>query len=225
MSYPEYHGTQEALDEFLTVGIDLAVKVAHQRRVSRLQREETARAQGRDTWRAERAKQDLDRATASAKWAAVEHDEWWEKASASQIVDAYAAAKSYESEDPTAASATETMNTEIRDRFGIDVEQLERSDTPAEDAEQLYAEHLARSRTSTSFVSGPEGVEASVAADPGRGEMLEKFRDYFLSRAVVGVSSVGSIEDVAAMSPTEGQPQARPARGMPGQGLERDRGR
>ena len=54
MSHPEYHGTQEALDEFLTVGIDLAVKVAHQRRVSRFQREEAARAQGRDVWRAER---------------------------------------------------------------------------------------------------------------------------------------------------------------------------
>ena len=117
------------------------------------------------------------------------------------------------------------MNTGIRDRFGIDVEALERSDTPAEDAEQLYAEHIARSRTSTSWVSGPEGVEASVAADPGRGEMLEKFRDYFLSRAVVGVSNVSSIEDVAAMATTEEPPQARPARGMPGQGQERDRGR
>jgi len=42
---------------------------------------------------------------------------------------------------------------------------------------------------------------------------------------VVGVSSVGSIQDVAAMSPTQAQPQPRRTRGMPGQGQERDRGR
>ena len=218
MSHPEYHGTQEALDEFLTVGIDLAVKVAHQRRVSRFQREEAARAQGRDAWRAERAKQDLDRATAQAKWAAAQSDEWWERASPAQIVDAYRDAKTYEPEDQTAADALARMNTGIRDRFGIDVDELGRGDSPAEELERLYADHVAHHAAA--------GAGGELAGDvDGRGEVLAGFRDYFLSRAVVGVSSVGSIEDVAAMSPTQPQPQPRRTRGMPGQGQERDRGR
>ena len=218
MSHPEYHGTQEALDEFLTVGIDLAVKVAHQRRVSRFQREEAARAQGRDAWRAERAKQDLDRATAQAKWAAAQSDEWWERASPAQIVDAYRDAKTYEPEDRTAADAVARMNTGIRDRFGIDVDELGRGDSPAEELERLYADHVAHHAAA--------GAGGELAGDvDGRREVLAGFRDYFLSRAVVGVSSVGSIQDVAAMSPTQAQPQPRRTRGMPGQGQERDRGR
>ena len=224
MSHPEYHGTQEALDEFLTVGIDLAVKVAHQRRVNRFQREEAARAQGRDVWRAEQAKQHLDRATASAKWAAVENDEWSEKATPSQIVDAYREAKTYEPEDQTAAGAVARMNTEIRDRFGIDVDELGRRAAPAEELERLYAEHVAQ-HAALGAGDGLAGVDSLAGGLDGPGEVLAGFRDYFLSRAVVGVSSVGSIEDVAAMSPAEGQPQARKARGMPGQGQERDRGR
>ena len=144
MSHPEYHGTQEALDEFLTVGIDLAVKVAHQQRVNRFQREEAARAHGRDAWRAEQAKQNLDRATASAEWAAVQNDEWWEKATASQILDAYRDAKTYQPEDRTAAGAVARMNTEIRARFAIDVDELGRSAAPAEEIERLYADHTAQ---------------------------------------------------------------------------------
>ena len=127
MSHPEYHGTQEAVDEFLTVGIDLAVKAAHQRRVSRFQREEAARTLGRDAWRAEHAKQNLDRLTASAKCAAVQNDEWWQRATPSQIVDAYRDAKTYEHEDPPATSALVRITAEIRDRFGIDAAALERA--------------------------------------------------------------------------------------------------
>jgi hypothetical protein len=224
MSHPDYHGTQEALDEFLTIGIGLAVKVAHQRRVSRFQREEAARAQGRDVWRAEQAKQDLHRATAQAKWAAVENDEWWEKATPAQIVDAYRDAKTYEPEDPAAAATIARMNAEIRDRFAIDVSTIEASHAPAEGLERLYTDHVAK-HAAVDAAGGLGGVDSLGAGLDRRGEVLAGFRDYFLSRAVVGVSSVGSIEDVAAMSPTDGQPQARPARGMPGQGQERDRGR
>ena len=200
MSDPEYHGTQEALDEFLTVGIDLAVKVAHQQRVSRFQRAEASRAQGRDGWRAEQAKQNLDRATASAKWAAVQNDEWCDKASPAQILDVYRDAKIYEPEDRTAADAVVRMNIGIRDRFGIDVDELGRSAAPAEELERLYADHLAQHAATAT------GGELAGDLD-GRGEVLAGFRDYFLSRAVVGVSSVASIEDVAAMAPT-GQPAA-----------------
>jgi hypothetical protein len=224
MSHPEYHGTQEALDEFLTVGIDLAVKVAHQRRVSKFQREEAARAQGRDTWRVEHAKHDLDRAAASAKWAAVEHNEWWEKASPAQIVDAYREAKTYEPEDRTAANAVTRMNTEIRDRFGIAVDELGRGAAPADELERLYAGHVAQHATAGTGV-GLAGVQSPGAVVGGRGEVLASFRDYCLSRSLAAVSSAGSIEDVAAMSPTEGQPQAHRTRGVPGQGQERDRGR
>ena len=221
MSHPEYHATQEALDEFLTVGIDLAVKVAHQQRVSRFQREEVAREQGRDAWRAERAQQDLDRATASAKWAAVQRDEWWETASPAQILDAYQDAKTYEPEDPTAAGAVARMNTEIRDRFAIDVDELGRAAAPAQELERLYADHVAQPATA----AGDELAGIDSAAAARRSEVMAGFRDYFLSRSLAAVSSVGSIEDVAAMSATESQPQARRTRGMPGQGQERDRGR
>ena len=108
------------------------------------------------------------------------------------------------------------MNTGIRDRFGIDVDELGRGDSPAEELERLYADHVAHHT----------GAGGELAGDvDGRREVLAGFRDYFLSRAVVGVSSVGSIEDVAAMSPTQAQPQPRRTRGMPGQGQERDRGR
>jgi hypothetical protein len=217
MSHPEYHGTQEALDEFMTVGIDVAVKVAHQRRVSRFQRKEAARADGRDAWRAEQAKQNLDRATASVKWAAVENDDWWEKATPSQILDAYREAKTYEPEDRTAAGAVARMSTEIRDRFGIDVDELGRGAAPAEELERLYADHIAQH---AAMATGDELPDSDR-----RGEVMAGLRDYFLSRSLATVSNAGSIEDVAAMSPGEGQPQARRTRGMPGQGQERDRGR
>ncbi|MGO9954643.1 MAG: hypothetical protein ACLP50_01445 [Solirubrobacteraceae bacterium] len=215
MSHPEYHGTQEALDEFMTVGIDLAVRVAHQRRVSRLQREEAARADERDAWRAEQAKQDLDRATASVKWAAVQSDDWWENATPERILDAYREAKTYEPEDQTAAGAVVRLNTEIRDRFAIDVDELGRVEAPAEELERLYADHIAQHAAIAA---------ADELADAGRrGEVMAGLRDYFLSRSLATVSNAGSIEDVAAMSPGEGQPQARRTRRMPGQ--ERDRGR
>jgi hypothetical protein len=222
MSHPEYHGTQEALDEFLTVGIDLAVKVAHQRRVSRFHREEAARAQGRDAWRVEQAKQDLDRATASVKWAAVENDAWWENATPSQILDAYRDAKTYEPEDRTAAGAVARISTEVRERFAIDVEELGRSEAPAEQLERLYSDHIAQHAATA---DGLAGVSALAAGPDRRGEVIAGFRDYFLSRSLATLASAGSIEDVAAISPAERQPQARRTRGMPGQGQERDRGR
>jgi len=155
---------------------------------------------------------------------AVENSQWWEKASPAQIVDAYREAKTYEPEDQTAADAVARMNTEIRDRFGIDVDDLGRGASPADELERLYADHVAQ-HAAAGVGDGLAGVESPGAGVGGREEVLAGFRDYCLSRSLAAVSSAGSIEDVAAMSPPEGQPQARRERVVPGQGQERDRGR
>ncbi len=101
-------------------------------------REDAARrAEAQDTQRAReyQAQLEQERATARAQLRPVNEPVWWDRANANDIASAYETASAWQGEDPTIADAAVKMRDELRERYGIDTDNI--GADPAQVAEAL----------------------------------------------------------------------------------------
>lgn len=118
----ETDGVGETFDDSLRVALTIASQFGE--RISRL-REQLARereADARQESRELQARFDAERGAARAQLAVVERPEWWDRASVQDIADLHETATAWREHDDTAAAAAEKIRQEVRDRYGIDVD-------------------------------------------------------------------------------------------------------
>lgn len=122
----------EVVEEFVgQLRIALAGAAQMAEKFARL-REDLARQQQARTeqqTRELRARFDAERDAARAAVAPAARAGWWQSASANDIADAYETAHAWEPVDAELAQSAEHMRDEIRDRYGLDVNELKADPT------------------------------------------------------------------------------------------------
>src|SRR4051812_40046827 len=120
----EPDGINDALAGALRVSLTVAARVAEQLARSREQAARDARAAGEHEARQLQARLDTERAAARAALAPVAREEWWERADVDEIARAWETAQAWRELDPDARQAAERIQTQLRDRYGIDTNDL-----------------------------------------------------------------------------------------------------
>ena len=106
-------------------------------RLARIREDAARRAEAQDTQRARayQAQLEQERATARAQLRPLNEPVWWDRANANDIAYAYETASAWQGEDPSIADAAAKMRDELRERYGIDTENI--GADPAQVAEAL----------------------------------------------------------------------------------------
>ncbi len=106
-------------------------------RLARVREDAARRAEAQDTQRAReyQAQLEQERATARAQLRPVNEPVWWDRANANDIASAYETASAWQGEDLTIADAAAKMRDELRERYGIDTDNI--GADPAQVAEAL----------------------------------------------------------------------------------------
>ncbi|HWU45704.1 MAG TPA: hypothetical protein VN133_02985 [Humibacter sp.] len=144
----ENDGIADALDGQLRVALTVAAQLGA--RFARI-REELARTRQAQTEQQNRELQvrfDAERAAARAELAPVYERSWWDAASVEQIANVHETATAWHGIDPEADRAGERIAAEVRDRYGLDVQDLDAD--PAAVREALARAERTRSEAATS---------------------------------------------------------------------------
>lgn len=130
----ESDGMEEAFEGQLRVGLLVAGRVAEE--LSRMRQNAAREAEARSV-QAARELQDrvaAERTMARAALAPVGRDQWWERAQPGDIAAAWQTARTWETVEPDARRAADTIREQARDRYGVDVDDLGERDGALERA-------------------------------------------------------------------------------------------
>lgn len=160
----EHDGTHEAVEHFFRDGIGLAIRVAAEHQQLREKRLMLAREDGRQSITDELHRQGLDRALNATRWQLVQQPDWWDKMPASEILRTYESARSFGNDDPNAAATVHAMNHEVKERYGVDHEDLDATDVPREEIESHWAEYLAKRQEAERETTPAHDLDAAAPA-------------------------------------------------------------
>src|SRR4051794_17533705 len=121
-------GINEALTGALRVALTAGAQVAEQLARSREQAARAARAAGEHEARELQARLQAERAAARAALAPVAREEWSQRADVDEIARAWETAETWREHDPDARQAAERIRDQLRDRYGIDSNDLRADD-------------------------------------------------------------------------------------------------
>jgi len=114
----------DGIDDFLDNGMRQSLMIASRIAETLARRRQEAQRQQEhlDTQAAREAQARLaaERSSARAVLAAVQKDEWWDKAQPTDIATAHAVAEGWKDHDPTALEASTKIREEVLARYGID---------------------------------------------------------------------------------------------------------
>lgn len=131
----ETDGIEESFEGMVRVAVTAGARFSEElsRTIEQMkrQREAEARQEARDL----RDRFEAERSAAVTDVRQVHSREWWDQASPERIGQTYATARAWGQHDPDARAAEERMSTELRDRYGIDVNTVDAD--PARVQEQL----------------------------------------------------------------------------------------
>lgn len=115
-------GIEESFESAARTAVTVAARVGEQ--LARIHEEHlaTAHAQSEHAGREYAARLHAERDAARAQLAPVHRDEWWVGADVKAIGAAYTTAKAWEDRDAEAARASYRIRSELRDRYGVDVD-------------------------------------------------------------------------------------------------------
>lgn len=156
----ENDGIADALDGQLRVALTVAAQLGA--RFARI-REELARTRQAQTEQQNRelqARFDAERAAARAELAPVYERSWWDSASVEQIAGVHETATAWHGVDSEADRAGERIAEEIRDRYGLDMYDLEADPAAVREA-------LARAERTRSDAAASRGESAVDVAEAG----------------------------------------------------------
>lgn len=115
-------GIENEIANALRGGMMAASRIAEQlARVNenRLRHAEAASAQGQ---RELQNRFDAERLAARASLQPVGSSEWWDRASAKEVVDAWQTANAWRAHDPEAERAADLIRSQVRERYGVDAD-------------------------------------------------------------------------------------------------------
>ena len=118
----ESDGIEEAFEGTLRVAVTAAGRVGEELMRMRQAQLARARASSEQEGRELAARLDAERAGARAQLAPVHREEWWTGADAQAIGAAYTTAHTWAGIEPEADRAEQRIRTELRTRYGIDVD-------------------------------------------------------------------------------------------------------
>ncbi|OJX78885.1 hypothetical protein [Leifsonia sp. 71-9] len=156
----ENDGIADALDGQLRIALTVAAQLGA--RFARI-REELARTRQAQTEQQNRelqARFDAERAAARAELAPVYERNWWDSANLEQIANVHETATAWHGIDPEADRAGERIAQEVRDRYGLDVQDLDADPSAVREA-------LARAERARSEAAASRGESAVDIAETG----------------------------------------------------------
>lgn len=120
----ESDGIDEAFEGTLRVAITAGAQLGEA--LARVREEQLARARTSSEQEGNEyaGRLHAERAGARAQLAPVHQEQWWDTATAESIGRAVTTAKAWESADPDAYRTLHRIREEVRDRYGVDVDQL-----------------------------------------------------------------------------------------------------
>lgn len=186
-------GIEESVTGLARVAITAAAQLAEQ--VKRMIETQMRRieAGARQDAAAAGARLEFERTAAVSQVSKVHSPEWWNKADANELGQTYATAKAWEEFSPEAKSAQERMQSELKDRYGIDVDSLNADPIRVQ-------EQLAR-------------MEAERAAAEAAQQRIAETNDR--TDAIVTMAEANRLEqaaaEVAAQAKNEANPEERAA--------------
>jgi hypothetical protein len=145
-----------------------------------------------------RVRFDGERDAARASVAPTARDGWWETATVNDVADAYETAHAWEPVDPDLATSAEHMREELRDRYGIDVDNLDADPAAMEHTEQEPAQAAqARGESAEDLLAGIAFMDAADRADRDgeRRDREQDTRDAALGDVDPGVPTAGLLPD------------------------------
>lgn len=154
----ESDGVEESFEGLVRVAVTAGARFGENLARLREQMAREAEARSLQESRELQARFEAERKAAVSGLRNVQRGEWWDQAKPEDIGRAYATAKAWEGHDQEAASARDRMDSELRTRYGVDVNNLD------SDPAQVQA-HLARMEA--------ERVEG-LAAEERRKEAQER---------------------------------------------------
>lgn len=154
----ESDGVEESFEGLVRVAVTAGARFGENMARLREQMARDAEARSLQESRELQSRLAAERQAAVSELRNVQRGEWWDNARPEDIGRTYATAKAWEGQEPEAASARERMESELRTRYGVDVNTLDA------DPAQVQA-HLARMEA--------ERIE-SLAAEERRKEAQER---------------------------------------------------
>lgn len=119
----EPDGVDEVFEAALRVGLTVAGRMAEQAARAREQTARDAQAASEQQARELASRLGAERFAARAHLAATEQPGWWTTASPQRIAEAWESARSWQDLDPAARAAADRIRAEVRERYGVDVDQ------------------------------------------------------------------------------------------------------
>jgi colicin import membrane protein len=191
----EADGANEFVEGGLRVAVTAAGMLAERAARAREERARQAQAGSVAEARELQARLEAERAAARAYLAQVEQDGWWPQARVEDVAQAWETAQTWHDADPDVARAADRIRREVRDRYGIDVDDarpdrdaLERAlvERQRADEERRRAEGVREELEAAAVLAAAEpGVAAECQVDQERAE---------LTAALVGVEDHESVE-------------------------------
>lgn len=120
----EPDGIDDAFESTLRVGLTAAGRMAERAARAREAQMRDAQAASEQEARELAGRLQAERGAARAALVPVTRDEWWTNAQPQEISQAWETAVQWRDRDPQAANAAEHMRGQLRDRYGVDVDNL-----------------------------------------------------------------------------------------------------
>lgn len=114
-------GIEEAFEGQLRVLVTVAGQVGERLARQREEAQRNAQARSEQEARELASRIEVERRAAHVELRDVGRTEWWDRATPEQIARTYQVARAWSAEDPEAARAEERVRSEVRGRYGIDV--------------------------------------------------------------------------------------------------------
>lgn len=211
----EPDGIDEAFEGGLRVGLTVAGRVAEVAARAREQAARDAAAVSEQHARELRVRLNAERAAARAALAPLRREEWWASARPEQVAAGWETARAWSGVDPDAAQAADRIRREVRDRYGVDVDDArpepgalaEALASREADLEALRRGQQRRDQVDAQLLIAGAGAGEPAGASPRRVAYDSPARREDLARELAGLVD----PDVAAARVLADTSQAAPA--------------
>lgn len=121
----ESDGIEEGMDGAVRVAVTAGARFGES--LARMREEQARQAEARSVQESRelQARFEAERTEAVRELSVTKRGEWWDTARPEDIGRTYATARAWEDQEPAALRARGRMETELRDRYGIDADQLD----------------------------------------------------------------------------------------------------
>lgn len=157
----ETDGIEEAFEGQLRVLVTAAGQIAERFARAREEASRKAQAVSEQAAREMQDRFEAERKTAQLEVTRVHDPAWWDRATPEQMAHTYQVARAWTKDDPEAARAEQTMRTEFRSRYNLDVEKTD-ADPAAVNAAVQKAERDRADADAERHRAAAEATEAQL---------------------------------------------------------------